>query len=216
MLFRSSAIFWEVWAAAAALDALATAGAVEGEATVLGIDALESADAAEVATEADEVTQVSTDSEQVLQKYRDIAGDANWYGGNRNCVPIAEDIAQKIAGQEARYIVTTVDEGQSVSALAARYGSSVTESTFETIARTLTAAGPGSQGIVIVNTYQVIGGDLVGFAHAMNVVNDAGYIVFINAQPAVAAITTSGAEAAAASGYVVDYGIHFIPLFEIL
>ena len=211
-----SAIFWEMWVAAAAIDGMLAAGAAEGGAAAVGLDAVEGAEAAEAGAEAEEVTQESTELERVLQKYRDLADDANWSGGKNNCVRIAQDIAQKIAGQEADYVETLVDEKGSTAALAEELGSSLSDSSFESIARTLTEAGPGTQGLVRVYTYEVINGELVTFGHAFNVVNDAGYIVYINAQPAVAAITTSGAEAAAASGYVIDYGVQFAPLFEIL
>src|SRR6185437_11599752 len=137
----------------------------------------------------EEVTQASNELPRLVQKYGDMVKDANWYGGDKNCAPIAMDIAQKIAGQEAQYIVTTVDQGMAPRALAASFDSPLIPSSFESIASTLTAAGPGSQGLVTVYTYQVIGGDLVGFGHVFNVVNDAGYVIYINAQPAAAAIT---------------------------
>ena len=185
------AVGWELFAAAAALEAATGAG------TVLATSIGEVAEGGEAFAEAEEATVESTSR---IPYWLDRIKDLNWPGETKNCVPLARAAAQVIAGSEAELFPTIADEGSSLRALASELGSCANPSSFTDIVSQLEAAGPGSQGIVNVSSGL--------YSHVFNAVNDGGTIIFMDAQQL--AVSTSGAEVAAASNYGAEAFVRFI------
>ena len=218
------AIGLELFAAAAAIDAAAAGlGAIV---TVEGAEGLEASEALaeaeeitaegeEVTAEADEATSEGTspaDEASKIQSWRDRIAELNWWEGTNNCYQLAVALARSIAtGEAPAFLEGMATAGTELSEAADVFGTSVNPSNFVDIARTLLAAGPGSQGIVAVGEYQVIDGALQFFGHAFNVVNDAGTIIFMDSQ--IVTVATDGAAVAAAAGYQ-GMGVWFVPILE--
>lgn len=215
------AVGWEMLLGAAALESAAAAltavAAEAAEAAEVTAEVTELTEVAEVTeitdlSEVTELTEIPGDAEEVtqtsditsrLQGWLDKISPVNWFEGTKNCIPLARAVAQVIAGSDAEFFPIAVDQGSSVSALAAELGSTAECSSFAQIVSDLEAAGPGSQGIVNVSSGT--------YGHVFNVVNDAGTIIFMDAQQL--AVATDGASVAAASGYGPASIVRFIALF---
>lgn len=232
------AVGWEMLLAAGALDAAAAAltalsaeaaeaAEVTEEVTELSevtelTDLSEATEATEITTEAEEATaeaeEVTTegtsgaDEAAKVQSWLDRVRGLNWSGGGKNCWPLSRGVSQMVAtGSEldtSGLIDTIAEKGTTLGDAAAQVGSTAERMGFAQIESALQAAGPGSQGFVAV-FQEGVDGQVVG--HVFNVVNDAGTVIFIDAQST--AVATSGTAVAAASGYGSAASTFFIPLF---
>jgi hypothetical protein len=229
------AVGWEMLLAAGALESAAAVLAAEAaeaaevttEVTELSevtelTDLSEATEATEITTEAEEATaeaeEVTTegtsgaDEAAKVQSWLDRIRGLNWSGGGKNCWPLSRGVSQMVAtGSEldtSGLIDTIAEKGTTLGDAAAQVGSTAERMGFAQIESALQAAGPGSQGFVAV-FQEGVDGQVVG--HVFNVVNDAGTVIFIDAQST--AVATSGTAVAAASGYGSAASTFFIPLF---
>lgn len=229
------AVGWEMILGAAALESAAAVLAAEAaeaaevttEVTELSevtelTDLSEATEATEITTEAEEATaeaeEVTTegtsgaDEAAKVQSWLDRIRGLNWSGGGKNCWPLSRGVSQMVAtGSEldtSGLIDTIAEKGTTLGDAAAQVGSTAERMGFAQIESALQAAGPGSQGFVAV-FQEGVDGQVVG--HVFNVVNDAGTVIFIDAQST--AVATSGTAVAAASGYGSAASTFFIPLF---